>query len=155
MLPDDLFRSRLQTTITALKYWAPSITDSARVKENETGNDWTITVTPFLANACSFELILRFDQLYDVAVADQVYEELPIESFDVFLPFVQAISDGNVVERHWLSRLTGLERAVETVVMLPNDGIWREVQGTVPSRPTLEDDGTELRERRFLAYRRE
>ena len=32
MLPDDVFRSRLQSTITALRYWAPSIADAARLQ---------------------------------------------------------------------------------------------------------------------------
>ena len=32
--------------------------------------------------------------------------------------------------------------------------IWREVRGMSASMPTLDDDGTELRERRFLPYRR-
>jgi len=50
--------------------------------------------------------------------------------------------------------LTGLERSVETIVTLPGAGIWREVRGMSASMPTLDDDGTELRERRFLPYRR-
>jgi hypothetical protein len=154
MLPDDLFRSRLQTTITALKYWAPSIADAARVEETETGSFWKIGVTPFLAGACPFELILHFDQNYDVAVADEVYEGLPLESFDTLLPFVEAIADGRIVQRHWMSRLTGLERTVETLVMLAGGGIWREARGARSSQPSLDDDGSELRERCFLPYRR-
>lgn len=154
MLPDDLFRSRLQTTITALKYWAPSIADAARVEERETGNYWKIVVAPQLAAACPFELILHFDQHYDLAVGEESYESLPIESFDLFLPFVEAISDGRVVQRRWVSRLTGLERSVETLVMLAGGGIWRETRGTSTALPSLDDDGTELREKRFLPYRR-
>jgi hypothetical protein len=154
MLPDDLFRSRLETTITALKYWAPSIADAAHVEEARSGNFWKMAVSPGLANACPFELILHFDQRYDLAIGEETYEGLPIESFDLFLPFVEAIADGEVVQRHWVSRLTGLERSVETLVTLANGGIWREARGAVQGMPSLEDDGTELRERRFLPYRR-
>ena len=154
MLPDDLFRSRLQTTITALKYWAPSIADAARVEERETGNYWKVVVAPKLAAACPFELILHFDQHYDLAVGEETYEGLPIESFDIFLPFVEAVADGRVVQRRWVSRLTGLERSVETLVMLAGGGIWRETRGTSTALPSLDDDGTELREKRFLPYRR-
>ena len=76
------------------------------------------------------------------------------ESFDWFLPFADAIADGQVVQRHWISRLTGLERSVETLVTMAGGSIWRDGRGASPRMPTLEDDGTELRERRFLPYRR-
>jgi hypothetical protein len=154
MLPDDVFRSRLQSTITALRYWAPSVADAARLEEAETSDYWKIIVTPAVATACPFELILHADQRYDLAIADEIYEGRPIESFDWFVPFAGAVSEGNVVQRHWLSRLTGLERSVETLVTLPGGGIWREGRGDTPRMPTLDDDGTELRERRFLPYRR-
>jgi hypothetical protein len=154
MLPDDVFRSRLQSTITALRYWAPSIADAAHVEEAETGCYWKMIVTPTLAQVCAFELILHFDQRYDLAVGNETYESLPIESFEIFVPFVEAIADGNVVQRRWISRLTGLERSVETLVTMGGGGIWRESRGEPHLMPSLEDDGTELRERRFLPYRR-
>jgi hypothetical protein len=155
MLPDDVFRSRLQSTITGLRYWAPSVADAARLEETETGDYWRIIVAPLVASACPFELILHADQRYDVSVADETYENRPIESFEWLVPFANAIADGDVVQRRWVSRLTGIERAVETLVMLGNAGIWREGRGAMPHRmPTLDDDGTELRERRFLPYRR-
>jgi hypothetical protein len=154
MLPDDVFRSRLQATITALRYWAPSIADTAHLEETETGDYWKIIVTPTVPSACPFELILHADQRYDLAIAEETYESRPIETFDWFVPFAEAIAGGNVVQRHWVSRLTGLERSVETLVTLPNGGIWREGRGESHSLPTLDDYGTELRERRFLPYRR-
>ena len=120
MLPDDVFRSRLHSTITALRYWAPSVADAAHIEETETGYYWKIIVTPTLTQACPFELILHFDQRYDLAIAQESYERLPIESFEIFLPFVEAVSEGSVVQRHWVSRLTGLERSVETLVTLAN-----------------------------------
>jgi hypothetical protein len=154
MLPDDVFRSRLQSTITALRYWAPSVADAARLEETETSDYWKIIVTPAVASACPFELILHADQRYDLAIADETYESRPIESFDWFVPFATAIAEGSVVQRHWVSRLTGLERSVETLVTMSTGGIWCEGRGTAQRMPTLEDDGTELRERRFLPYRR-
>jgi hypothetical protein len=155
MLPDDVFRSRLQSTITALRYWAPSVADAARLEETEASDYWRIQVAPEMASACPFELILHADQRYDLAIADETYESLPIETFEWFVPFANAIADGDVVQRRWISRLTGLERSIETLVMLGNGGIWREGRGATRQRmPTLDDDGTELRERRFLPYRR-
>jgi hypothetical protein len=154
MLPDDVFRARLQTTITALRYWAPSIADAARLKESETGDYWKLAVTPEVPSGCPFELVLYGDQRYDLHIGGENYDSRPIESFEWFLPMAEAVADGRVVRRHWISRLTGLERAVETLVTLPNGGVWREARGEVHWTPTLDDDGTELRERRFLPYRR-
>jgi hypothetical protein len=154
MLPDDVFRSRLQSTITALCYWAPSIADAAHVEEAETGTYWKINVAPTLAQACAFQLILHFDQRYDLAIGEETYESLPLGSLEIFVPFVEAIADGDVVQRRWISRLTGLERSVETLVTMGGGGIWREARGEPHLMPSLEDDGTELRERRFLPYRR-
>lgn len=154
MLPDDVFRSRLQTTITALRYWAPSVADAAHLDEDETSDYWKLGVSPAVAAACPFELILRADQRYDVAVGGETYENRAIESFDWFLPFAEAIANGNVVQRRWISRLTGLERSIETLVTLPKGGVWREGRGQSSRMPSLDDDGTELREKRFLPYRR-
>lgn len=154
MLPDDVFRSKLQTTMTALRYWAPAIADSARVDENETGSFWKMKVVPFTPNACPFELILHFDQHFDLAIGEEAYEALPIEGFDLFMPFVEAVAAGNVVQRRWVSRFTGLERSVETLVTLANGGIWRESRGAGRTMPSLDDDGSELIEHRYLPYRR-
>ena len=129
MLPDDIFRSRYQSTITALRYWAPSVADAARLDEAETSDYWTIIVTPHVPSGCSFALSLHADQRYDLTIAGEAYDSRPIETFDWFVPFAAAVSEGNVVQRHWVSRLTGLERSVETVVTLPGGGIWREVRG--------------------------
>ena len=111
-------------------------------------------MAPAVASACPFELILHADQRYDLTISDETYESRPIETFDWFVPFAEAVSQGRVVQRRWISRLTGLERSVETVVTLAGGGIWREGRGGAARTPTLDDDGTELRERRFLPYRR-
>ena len=154
MKSDDVFRSQLQTTITALRYWAPSIADAARVEEHETADYYKIALTPFVAAGCPFELILHNNQKYDLAIAGETYEGRPMPSLDLFLPFVEAIADGNVVQRHWVSHLTGLERSTETLVTLADGHLWREGPGPIEEAPPLDDDGTELRERRFLPYRR-
>ena len=129
MLPDDVFRSRLQSTITALRYWAPSIADAARIEEAETEQ---LLEDHRHADAAE-RLPVRADPAcrpaLDLAIADETYENRPIESFDWFVPFADAIADGQVVQRHWISRLTGLERSVETLVTLPGGGIWREARG--------------------------
>jgi hypothetical protein len=154
MKPDDVFRSQLQSTIIALRYWAPSIADAARVEVQETADYFKIAMTPFIAAGCPFELILHNDQKYDLAIAGETYEDRPMPSLDLFLPFVEAIADGNVVHRRYVSRLTGLEHSTETRVTLADGYLWRESRSAADKAPSLDDDRTELLERRFLPYRR-
>jgi len=154
MKPDDVFHSQLQTTITSLRYWAPSIADAARVQQDETAQYFKFAVTPFIAAGCPFELILHNNQKYDLAIAGETYEGRATPSLDLFLPFVEAIADGNIVQHHWISRLTGMQRSTETIVTLANGYVWRETRGPVDEAPSLVDDGAELRKRRFLPYRR-
>ena len=154
MKPDDVFRAQLQSTITTLRYWVPSIADAARVEVQETADYFKIAMTPFIAAGCPFELILHNDQKYDLAIAGETYEDRPMPSLDLFLPFVEAIADGNVVHRRYVSRLTGLEHSSETRVTLADGYLWRESRGPVDEAPSLDDDRTELLERQFLPYRR-
>lgn len=146
MIQDDVYRHALQGTIEGLRYWVPSISDVARVTEDGGDDFWHLTVVPRVNGACAFELLLRHDQRFDTIVACQTYEGLLVPELRLFLPFVEAIVDGRVVQRRWISRQTGALHAVETLVEIPGMGTWRE--GT---RPT---GGYESRDLHFLPYRR-
>ncbi|MDH4982040.1 hypothetical protein [Hyphomicrobium sp. D-2] len=154
MLPDDVFRTRLQATITALRYWAPTVASTARVEETSSGDYWRLAITPITPSACPLELILHSDQHYDIFIAGETYEGRPIDSFDWFLPLAEAVAEGQVVQRQRISRLTGLQRSTETLVALANGEVWFDGRDTLHAAPPIEDDGTEIRERRFLPYHR-
>ncbi len=150
MLSDDTYRSRLAVAIAELRYWVPSISDAAEIEETETSAFWRLAVTPKLPQACPFELILRADQLHDILIAGESYENRPIGSLDIFLPLAQAITDGAVVQRRWFSSATGRPLSIETLVSLPGGATWREGE-----RPPREQElAVEFRDRHFLAYRR-
>lgn len=125
MLSEDVYRSRLQTTIASLKYWVPTIIDVANVNETETDEFWKLNVSPKVAGACPFEILLRSDQHYDMLVAGEAYESLPMESFDLFLKLAQAICDGNVVQRLSHSTATGKPTGIATIVRLPGGEEWQ------------------------------
>ena len=135
---DTVQRCRFDATIAALSYWAPSIADVARIVEIECESSWTIAVTPEEPTACPFELRLRHDGHYRLAIAGEVYDDLPIETYELFVPLAQAIAAGNVCRRLWFSRLTGLLRGVGTVVELGADRTWsaeRQLSGLPPTDP--------------------
>ena len=154
---DDTIRSRLQSTIASLRYWVPSIADAARVDETERPGFWQISVAPKIAGACPFELILRTDRSsgrFDCVIGGEVYEDRDLASPDEFLPLVEAIADGRVIQRRWLSTATGVLRKVETIVALANGKTWRQVRAVPTAAADADTDAVEHRDRHFLPYRR-
>ena len=154
---DDTIRSRLQSTIASLRYWVPSIADAARVDETERSGFWQISVTPKIAGACPFELILKTDRSsgrFDCVIGGEVYEDRDLASPDEFLPLVEAIADGRVIQRRWLSTATGVLCGVETIVTLGNGRTWQQLRETAPAAADVGGDAVEHRDRHFLPYRR-
>jgi hypothetical protein len=149
MRRDDAFLTRLQVTITTLRYWAPSIAHAAAVEETETDASWGMRISPAVKEACPFELILRADQMHDLAVAGQEYPDRPTESLDLFVPLCEAIAAGAVLQRRWSSPLTGLSRAVETLIMLEDGRVWRGAPSDLVAGGDWQSS-----DRYFLPYRR-
>ena len=154
MLPDDVFRTRLRATIESLRYWIPSIADTAETEEGETETAWKMAISPKVTGASPFELMLRADQMHDIASAGEVYENRPIQSFDIFIELAEAIVAGNAVQRRWVSAATGAPCSVETLVLLGNGRLWRDGRnaGVIPDG--VPRDALVRHDRNFLPYRR-
>jgi hypothetical protein len=151
MHPDEMYRSRLRAAIASIRYWTPQIKDVATVEEIETAEYWKLAVIPKVPGACPFELILRTDRQYGVVIASETYEDLPIASFDDFLPLVEAIAAGHVVQSRWISAATGRPEAIETTITLAPGRDWKN--GTGVDRVAA-SDGHVRRDQHFLPYRR-
>lgn len=154
MLSDDVFRSRLQVTVASLRYWVPAIADTACVKEIEAEEFWKIDVVPRVAGACPFELVLRADQHFDAQIASQIYEDREIVSLGLFLPLVEALAVGQVIERRWLSTATASPLAIETIIMLADGSEWRDGHTLSPAGVGLNKTDAERHDTQFLPYRR-
>lgn len=152
MLSDDVFRARLQTTIASLRYWVPQIADAACIEESEGPGYWKITITPKVRGACPFELMLRESQHFDLVLADETYEDRPIETLDLFLPLVEGIAGGRVVQRRFVSAMTGRERDVESVVDTGGGKQWRDRR---VSAAAVDAEGIEQHDVHFLPYHRD
>lgn len=154
MLPNDVFRARLDQTIASINYWVPSIADVTTVERTDGEAYWRLKIVPNVANACGFELILRDDQKFDLMIAGEVYEDRKIEVVEAFLPLVDAIASGNVEQHRWISAATSTERAVETLVHFSDGRIWRDGHPQKFLSLAHRTDGAQLHVRRFLPYRR-
>ncbi len=154
MLSDDVYRSQLTTAFAALKRLAGELSDAAQAETAETRDFVRLALLPKAAGACAVEIMLRADQLYDIAIGNEFYEDCKVERFDLFQPLVTAITRGDVIQRHHISAATGTERSIETIVTLPGGEIWRKghVHGSVA--PAIPDAATLLKDRTFLPYRR-
>ncbi len=153
MLPDDVFRSRLEATVAALRYWVPTVADAAKVSETSGDGYWKLSVRPFVATACPFDLMLRADQRYDVTIAGETFEDLPIENLEAFVPLITAIADGRIVQRQRIAEASGRPLSIETIVKLPDGTLWSASRSLVPVAAAREPE-TLLKDRHFLPYRR-
>jgi hypothetical protein len=151
MLPDDVFRAKLDRTITDLRRWSGALTDCARIDEEDAARYWRLAVRPLAVGACPVELILHHRQHCDLAIADQAYEERAVAEFDLLLPLAEAIAAGRVLTRFKKSANTGASLAVETHVKLAGGEIW---QADRRLRPNIIPGQTILEDRWFLPYRR-
>lgn len=152
MLPHDVFRARLEATIASLRYWVPTIADTATASETAGEGYWRIAVAPHVAQACPFALMLRADQMYDLVIAGETFEDRPISALDMFVPLATAIAEGRVVRRQTYAAASGRLIAEETIVDLGNGGILREVRPQPGPNPG--ECEVVVRDRHFLPYRR-
>ena len=151
MLPDDVFRTKLDRTIADLRAWGQSVSDCAKVADVQEKSHWWFVAIPHARGACRFELILHHRQSIDIAIGSETYEDRPVDELDRLLALAEAIAAGRVYRRLRKSANTGAELAIETLVRLPGDEIWQADRWLHSGKPlgpsTLED-------RWFLPYRR-
>jgi hypothetical protein len=151
---DDRQRAKLQAAIASFEYWIPSISECARIAATNDDAYWRVSIEPHVAGACPFELVIRTDGFHDMMIAGESYEDQPTDDLDLFVPFAQAIANGDVKHRIYTAAATRMPLAVETIVHLANGVDWRRrhelvtgLDGTLPHEAIARD-------RRFLPYER-
>lgn len=151
MLSDDVYRSRLRSTIECLRYWVPSISDVAHVEEESAPGFWRLAITPHTSGACPFEILLLSDQRYAVQLDGIAFEDLKVEALDDFVPLVDGISAGRVLCSRWTSASTARPLAVRMTVDLGRGRAWSGMTGPAE---TLAAEGVIEEKRFYLPYRR-
>lgn len=154
MISDDVFRSQLQSTIASLRYWVPLIKDAARVEESEADGAWRLTVAPATEGACPIELMLHASQRYDIELAGECYEDRPIERLGLFVPLIEAVTNGRIVRRYWTSPMTGGLRTIETIVTMADGSMWRASRQIEPLASVMADEDLAATNHHYLPYRR-
>lgn len=153
MVAEDVYRSRLQATIASLRYWVPTIADAARIEQTEGHDFWKLSVTPAVPAACPFELMLRADQHFDLSIAGEIFEDQPVASLDLFVPLVEAIAAGRIIQRETESVATAAPLTIETRVALADGSVWSKLR-QLPGGGAIDTRDTMIRDRHFIPYRR-
>ncbi len=151
MLPEDVFRTRLDRTIADLRRWGQGVSDCAKVAEVQEARHWWFVAIPHARGACRFELVLHHNQTFDIAFDHEPYENRPVEELDQLLSIAESTAAGRVFRRFRRSANTDTRLAIETIVRLPGDQRWHADRWLVPSKPL---GPTTLDDRWFLPYRR-
>lgn len=136
----------IQVAIEQLRYWVPTIKDVAHVYEGTEGDSWLLSIEPRLQTACPVAVEIKSTGRFDIAIGGETYEDFALGSLDEIVLLLDRIAGGHVVQRRWVSSITGTPLAVETLVVLSPNAIWR---GGSPFT-----GGGERQDRHFLPYRR-
>lgn len=152
MLATDAYLAKLEQTIASLKAWTGFIADVAAIETSEGASSWRLVIRPRAPQACPVELLVRHDQLYDIAVAGEVYEDQPAEDLELFLPLLEGIAEGRVVTRTEQSRATGAVYAVETRIAAPPGRTWVRRRET-PAAKIADPELTICYDRHYTPYR--
>ncbi|HML29449.1 MAG TPA: hypothetical protein PKE16_11540 [Hyphomicrobium sp.] len=150
MLPDDVFRERLEQALVEVETAVARMRDHAAVEVSATPRYWRLVVLPFLVEACPFELLIKSEQTFSLKLADQSFENRPVEHFEMFPNLVRAIEDGHVDRISKFDAMTDALVAVEMCVTLGPGWEWRGERRIATSEPSEEG----WRTHRYLAYRR-
>jgi hypothetical protein len=154
MLSDDVYRAQLGITFDLLKRRVALFSDVAEIDSVSTPDFVRLSIAPRAIGACPVEIMLRADQLYDISIGVEFYEDCPVRDFALFEPLIVAISQGAVVQRHHISMATGTERSIETIVTLADGEVWRKGHLHADVARAIADNATLFSDRRFVPYRR-
>jgi hypothetical protein len=149
MLPDDVFRARLEQTLVEIEAWAGKTRDCATIDVGASQKYWGMLVIPHFHMACPFELIIKSGQKFSLKLADEAYEDRPVEHFDLFPALARAIEAGHVERIEIFDAATDTLVGITTRVALAPGWDWIGERRIAP--PV---DAEECRTQRFLSYRR-
>jgi hypothetical protein len=154
MFSDDVYRAKLVATFEDLKAATRSLADVALIDAVSTPHFIKLALVPHASNACAIEIMVRADQHYDIALGTEFYEDCPVKAFDMFRPLIAAVTQGFVIQRRHISRATGTEQSVETIVTLPDGRVWRKGHHHANAMTATSDADIVCDDRNFLPYRR-
>jgi hypothetical protein len=149
MLPDDVFRDRLEQTLAEIEKSIASMRECATIEVKASTRYWSMAALPFQTGACPFELMVKSDQKFSLKLADEAFENRPVERFELFPQLVRAIEAGRVERISKFDAMTDALVGIEMRVELEPGWDWL-AERRLASVTTAE----EWQAHRYLPYRR-
>ena len=153
MYPDDVYRTRLSGAIAELQDWGTRFKDAGRIETRDGSGFWRMVARPATPGTCPMTLVLRADQKFDIALAEERFEDQQVEDFGLFSALAEAVALGHVEQLISQCAVTGMGRDIETRVLLADGRVWSRRRALSKASPTQAADVT-VRTTRFLPYRR-
>lgn len=147
MLPDDVFRDRLEQTLVEIETHVANTREWAVVEVAASPRYWRMAVLPFFPGACPFELMIKADQKFSLKLAEHAFEDRRLESFDLFPNLIRAVEAGHVEKISKFNAMTEKLVAVAMRVDLSPDSHWSGEHRLLPPVPS-----EEWRTHRYLPY---
>ncbi len=159
MQTDDVYRAQLQSAIADIKAWAKTVSSVATITENEDTHYWRLVVEPNARGACPVELMLNVIgdvAVYDIRVAKEGYEDRAFEDMKMFVPILEAIAAGDVMQRTWKSSITNEPVSMKTCVGPSAVSLWQTERWLSEAADTdgLYKETALISDRSFLPYHR-
>jgi hypothetical protein len=154
MLPDDVFRERLEQTLIGLEKWAKETRDCANIEIIASDRYWRIDVRPSFPGTCPFELLINANQTFDLSLDGEVYESRRIENFGLFLKVAESVTAGRIERIETRNALTSILIAIAMRIELADGFDWIGSRTVLKrARHLLEQDEVR-RAFQYLPYRR-
>lgn len=113
-----------------------------------------MSVAPHFSRACPFQILLLATPQFSLDLAGEVYEDKPVDRFDIFPMLARAIAAGRVERHDLVSAMTGTLEAVEMRVQLEDGWVWVGERRTGGRGARKFETAQETRIKRFLPFRR-
>lgn len=154
MLPDDVFRERLEQTLIGLEKWAKETRDCANIEIIASDRYWRMDVRPSFPGACPFELLINANQTFDLSLDGEVYESRRIENFGLFLKVAESVAAGRIERIETRNALTSILIAIAMRIELADGFDWIGSRTVLKRACHLLEQDEVRRAFQYLPYRR-
>ncbi len=133
MAIDDRVQRHLRDIAAKYHDWSQTYRDHGTFEVEDSAGYWRFAGSPTLVSACAFEILLHPSHKIDFVIGSQNYEERDLEPLEHVLSLIDAIVQGRLITRAWVSSNTATLLKIETLIYWQNfETPWRDIEIVEP-----------------------